>query len=255
MKQFWNIIKNEDTGANELRIDGPITMEQGFWDWLFDKPDRSATGLEKAIKSFNGKDITVWINSNGGECFAASVIYTALKNHKGKVTIKIDGTAISAASVIAMAGDEVLMSPTSVMMIHNPLTVAQGEVKDMQKAIEILTEVKESILNAYVKKTNLSREEISDMMDNETWMSADTAIKLGFANDKLFDEEQSEDVMNGIIKGAQIVYNSIDKEELAVKLKQFLEKEQPNNEANDQPEDEVDFLMLKNQIELEKFRF
>lgn len=255
MKQFWNVVSNEDTGVNELRIDGPITMEQGFWDWLFDKPDRSATGLEKAIKSFNGKDITVWVNSNGGECFAASVIYTALKNYKGKVTIKIDGTAISAASVIAMAGDEILMSPTSVMMIHNPLTIAQGEVKDMQKAIDILTQVKESILNAYVKKTNLSREEISNMMDNETWMSADTAIKLGFANGKLFEEEQSEDVMNGIIKGAQIVYNSIDKEELAVKLKQFLEKEQPNNEVNDQPNGEVDFLMLKNQIELEKSRF
>ena len=88
-------------------------------------------------------NITVWINSNGGEVFAASVIYTALKAHKGKVTVKVDGTAISAASVIAMAGDKILMSPTSVMMIHNPLTYAEGEVKDMQKAIDILTEVKE----------------------------------------------------------------------------------------------------------------
>jgi len=255
MRQFWNVARNTDTGENELRIDGPITMEQGFWDWLFDKPDRSATGLEKAIKSFNGKDITVWINSNGGECFAASVIYTALKNYKGKVTIKIDGTAISAASVIAMAGDEILMSPTSVMMIHNPLTVAQGEVKDMQKAIEILTEVKDSILNAYVKKTNKSRDEISAMMDSEKWMSADTAIELGFADGKLFDESQNDDVMNGIIQGARLVYNSIDKEELAVKLKQFLEQEQPNNGANNQPDNEVDFLMLKNQIEIEKSRF
>lgn len=255
MRQFWNVENNPDTGENELRIDGPITMEQGFWDWLFDKPDRSATGLEKAIKSFNGKDITVWINSNGGECFAASVIYTALKNHKGKVTVKIDGTAISAASVIAMAGDEILMSPTSVMMIHNPLTVAQGEVKDMQKAIDILTEVKESILNAYTKKTKKSKKEISEMMDNETWMSADTAIKIGFADGKLFDETQNEDVVNGIIKGAQLVYNSIDKEELSIKLKQFLEKEQPNNEADDHPNNEDDFLMLKNQIEIEKSRF
>jgi ATP-dependent Clp protease protease subunit len=255
LKQFWNVVNNSETGENELRIDGPITMEQGFWDWLFDKPDRSATGLEKAIKSLNGKDMTVWINSNGGECFAASVIYTALKNHKGKVTVKIDGTAISAASVIAMAGDEILMSPTSVMMIHNPLTVAQGEVKDMQKAIEILTEVKESILNAYVKKTNLSREEVSAMMDSEKWMSADTAIEMGFADGKLFDESQNDDVMNGIIKGAQLVYNSIDKEDLAIKLKQFLKNEQPYNEATDQPDNEVDFLMLKNKIEIEKSRF
>lgn len=254
MRQFWNVVRNEDTGDSELRIDGPITMEQGFWDWLFDKPDRSATGLEKAIKSFNGKDITVWVNSNGGECFAASVIYSALKNYKGKVTVKVT-TAISAASVIAMAGDEVLMSPTGIMMIHNPLTVAQGEVKDMQKAIDVLTTVKDSILNAYVKKTNLTREEISNMMDNETWMSADKAIEQGFADGKLFDEVQDENITNGIIKGAQLVYNSIDKEDIAVKLKQFLEKEQPNNESSNQPKDEVDFLLLKNKIELEKSRF
>lgn len=259
MRKFWNVVKNEETGQAELRIDGPITMEQGFWDWLFDRPDRSATGLEKAIKAMTG-DIIVWINSNGGECFAASVIYTALKNHKGKVTVKIDGTAISAASVIAMAGDEILMSPTSVMMIHNPLTVAQGEVKDMQKAIDILTEVKESILNAYANKTNISREEISRMMDSEKWMSADTAIELGFADGKLFDEVQDKNVTNGIIKGAQLVYNTMDKEELATKLKQFLENDKPSSEANNQPSDEeiqskADFLMLKNKIELEKLRF
>jgi ATP-dependent Clp protease protease subunit len=254
LREFWNVAKNEETGESELRIDGPITMQQGFWDWLFDKPDRSATALEKAIKSLNG-NITVWINSNGGEVFAASVIYTALKNHPGKVTVKIDGTAISAASVIAMAGDKILMSPTSVMMIHNPLTVAEGEIKDMQKAIDILTQVKDSIVNAYEKKTGLSRDEISKLMDEETWMSADTAIEKGFADGKLFDEEPDQTVTNGIIQGAKMVYNSIDKEELAIKLKQFLEKEQLNNEAEDQPNNEADFLMLKNQLNLEKERY
>lgn len=254
MRQFWNLTKNEETGENELRIDGPITMQQGFWDWLFEKPDRSASALEKAIKGMKG-NVTVWVNSNGGEVFAASVIYTALKAHKGKITVKVDGTAISAASVIAMAGDRVLMSPTSVMMIHNPLTAAEGEVKDMQKAIDILVEVKESILNAYTKKTGRSKAEISKLMDNETWMSADTAIELGFADGKLFDEAQEKSVTNGIIKGAQIVYNSIDKEELAIKLKQFLENEKTENKANDQPNNEVDFFMLKNQIDLEKSRY
>jgi ATP-dependent Clp protease protease subunit len=254
VRQFWNIVKNENTGENELRIDGPITMQQGFWDWLFDKPDRSATALEKAIKSMNG-NITVWINSNGGEVFAASVIYTALKNHPGNVTVKIDGTAISAASVIAMAGDKILMSPTSVMMIHNPLTVAQGEVKDMQKAIDILTEVKESILNAYAKKTGLPKDEISKLMDDETWMSADAAIEKGFADGKLFEDEQNQTVTDGIIQGAKMVYNSLDKEELAIKLKQFLENEQIDNEAEEQSNNEAAFLMLKNQLELEKSRY
>jgi ATP-dependent Clp protease protease subunit len=246
MRQFWNLVKNEETGQNELRIDGPITMEQGFWDWLFDKPDRSATALENAIKSMKG-DITVWINSNGGEVFAASVIYTALKNYSGKITVKIDGTAISAASVIAMAGDEVLMSPTSILMIHNPWTFAEGEAKDMQKAIDLLSEVKESILNAYTKKTKLSKKEISNLMDQETWMSADKAIELGFADGKLFDEETDEPVINGIIAGAKLVYNSIDREEIAFKLKEFLDN-QPKN-------DKVDFLLLQNQLELEKNRF
>lgn len=253
MREFWNVAKNEETGQAELRIDGPITMEQGFWDWLFDKPDRSATALEKAIKSFNGKDLTVWINSNGGECFAASVIYTALKNYKGKVTVKIDGTAISAASVIAMAGDEVLMSPTSVMMIHNPLTIAQGEVKDMQKAIDILSTVKDSILNAYSKKTKKPRDEISKMMDEETWMSADTAIQSGFADGKLFENDDLS-VSNDFIKGARMVYNSIDKEELAIKLKQFLE-ENPQNLNPVEDESEVDIFILKNKIEIERMRY
>ncbi len=252
MRAFWNVAKNEETGENELRIDGPIRMEQGFWDWLFDKPDRSATALEKAIKAMKG-NITVWINSNGGEVFAASVIYTALKAHKGKVTVKVDGTAISAGSVIAMSGDKILMSPTSVMMIHNPLTYAEGEVKDMQKAIDILAEVKESILNAYTKKTGLSKDIISAYMDEEKWMSADTAIELGFADGKLFEETQDDGVMNGIIKGAKLVYNSIDKEELAIKLKQFLENEKTNKEAEDQPSKEADFLMLK--LNLEKSRY
>lgn len=243
MRQFWNVVKNDDTGENELRIDGQVQMEQGFWDWLFEKPDRSATALEKAIKGLKG-NITVWINSNGGDCVAASVIYTALKQHKGKVTVKIDGTAISAASVIAMAGDKILMSPTSVMMIHNPLTCAEGEVKDMQKAIDILLQVKESIMNAYEKKTGLSRADISKLMDEETWMSADKAIETGFADGKLFEDEKT--VTNDFVQGAKLVYNSIGKEELTVKLKQFLEQE-----AKNQPENEVDFLML----EIEKNRF
>ena len=235
--------KNEETGKRTSVFDGPIRMEQGFWDWLFDKPrTRSAPALEKSNKRTMKGNITVWINSNGGgEVFAASVIYTALKAHKGKVTVKVDGTAISAASVIAMAGDKILMSPTSVMMIHNPLTYAEGEVKDMQKAIDILTEVKESILNAYTKKTGLSKEVISAYMDEEKWMSADTAIELGLP---MANSTQDDGVMNGIIQGARLVYNSIDKEELAVKLKQFLENEKTNKEAEDQPSKEADFLIL-----------
>lgn len=104
--------------------------------------------------------ITVWINSPGGDCIAASQIYTILMDYKGDVTVKIDGVAASAASVVAMAGTKVLIAPTALMMIHNPATMAFGDHADMEKAIDMLSEVKESIINAYELKTSLSRRQL-----------------------------------------------------------------------------------------------
>ena len=114
---------------------------------------------------------------------AAAQIYNMLTNYKGKVTVKIDGIAASAASVIAMAGDTVLVSPVSMLMIHNPATIAWGDHAQMQKAIDMLSEVKESIINAYVLKTGLSRPKLSHLMDAETWMDANKAVELGFADE------------------------------------------------------------------------
>ncbi len=124
----------------------------------------------------------MWINSPGGDCVAAAQIYNMLIDYKGNVTVKIDGIAASAASVIAMAGTKVLMSPVSMLMIHNPMTMAFGNTAEMQKAIDMLGEVKESIINAYEIKTNLSRGKISRLMDAETWMNANMAVELGFAD-------------------------------------------------------------------------
>ena len=140
---------------------------------------------------FAGKGpVTVWLNSPGGDCIAASQIYTMLMDYKDDVTIKIDGIAASAASVIAMAGTKVLMAPTALMMIHNPMTMAYGNQADMEKAIEMLDEVKESIMNAYEIKTSLSRAKLSHLMDSETWMNANKAIELGFADDILKDSKK-----------------------------------------------------------------
>jgi ATP-dependent Clp protease protease subunit len=111
-----------------------------------------------------------------------------LRNHKGEITVKIDGIAASAASVVAMAGDETLISPTGYLMIHNPMTLVDGDKSDMQKAIEFLEEVKEGIINAYVRKTGLSRNKISKLMDEETWMNAEKALQLGFVDGILFDK-------------------------------------------------------------------
>lgn len=134
--------------------------------------------------------VTIFLNSPGGDCIAASQIYTMLMDYKGDVTIKIDGIAASAASVIAMAGTKVLMAPTALMMIHNPMTMAYGNHEEMEKAIEMLDEVKESIINAYEIKTGMSRAKLSHLMDAETWMNAAKAIELGFADDILRDEKK-----------------------------------------------------------------
>lgn len=133
--------------------------------------------------------VTIWINSPGGDCIAASQIYSLLMDYKGNVTVKIDGIAASAASVIAMAGTKVLMAPTALMMIHNPATAAFGDHVDMKKAIEMLNEVKESIINAYEIRTSLSHTQLSHMMDETTWMNAKKAIELGFADALLTDEK------------------------------------------------------------------
>ena len=143
-------------------------------------------------------DITLWINSPGGDCVAAAQIFNMLSEYQGKVTVKIDGLAASAASVIAMAGTEVWMSPVSMMMIHNPATVAWGDHAEMKKAMELLDAVKESIINAYVRKTGQSRAKLSHLMDAETWMDANKAVELGFADDILFQkEEQGSEGENG----------------------------------------------------------
>lgn len=184
MEKFWNWIKNEDTGETELYFEGPISNET----WWGDEITPAMFRDELAKVSGN---LTVWINSPGGDCISASQIYTMLRNHKNKVTVKIDGIAASAASVVAMAGDETLISPTGYLMIHNPMTLASGNKSDMEKAIALLEEIKEGIINAYVRKTGLSRNKISKLMDDETWLNAEKALQLGFVDGILFDEKKN----------------------------------------------------------------
>ena len=186
-KKFWNWldVKNEADTPEErvLEINGEIASESWFDD------DVTPKLFKDELLSGNGP-ITIWLNSPGGDCIAASQIYSMLMDYAGEVTIKIDGIAASAASVIAMAGTKVLMAPTALMMIHNPMTLAWGDRSEMTKAIEMLDEVKESIVNAYEIKTGLSRAKISHLMDAETWMNANKAIELGFADDILEDKKK-----------------------------------------------------------------
>jgi ATP-dependent Clp protease protease subunit len=182
-RKFWNWVKNEapDSFGSErtLYLDGEISDETWYGDEVTPKL------FKDELNSGEG-NITLWINSPGGDVFAAAQIYNMLMDYPYDVTVKIDALAASAASVIAMAGTKVCMSPLAMLMIHNPITVAIGDSEEMQKAIDMLSEVKESILNAYEIKSGLSRSKISKLMDAETWMNAKEAKKLGFADEILF---------------------------------------------------------------------
>jgi ATP-dependent Clp protease protease subunit len=184
-RKFWNWVKNEGEleATRTLFLNGEISDETWYGDEVTPQ-------LFKDELNADSGDITVWINSPGGDVFAAAQIYNMLRDYKGHVTVKIDGLAASAASVIAVAGDTVLVSPVAMMMIHNPATLAMGNTKDMEAAIAMLNEVKESILNAYVDKTGLSRNKLSKMMDDETWFNAKKAVELGFADKVLFAAEE-----------------------------------------------------------------
>lgn len=198
-KKFWewkNQTATETAPAERtLFLNGTIAEESWFDD------DVTPQLFKDELLSDSG-DVTVWINSPGGDCVAAAQIYNMLMDYKGNVTIKIDGIAASAASVIAMAGNKVYVSPVSILMIHNPMTVAMGNAADMEKAIEMLQSVKDSIINAYEIKTGLSRARLSHLMDAETWMDANKAVELGFADEILSrpklavpvpDEDEDED--------------------------------------------------------------
>ena len=195
MKKFWNWKdrrirdqSGEEKSERVLFLNGTIAEESWF-------DDEVTPALFRQELEAGSGPVTVWINSPGGDCVAAAQIYNMLMDYKGDVTVKIDGIAASAASVIAMAGTEVLMSPVSMMMIHNPATIAFGDAAEMQKAIAMLSEVKESIMNAYEIRTGMSRTKLSHLMDAETWMDAHKAVELGFADGILSREDaDTEDI-------------------------------------------------------------
>lgn len=177
--RFWQI-KNQVNGSGEILLYGPIASSRS---WFNDTvtPQEFARDLE----SLNGKDVTVRINSGGGDVFAAHAIHNQLVAYKGRVTVIIDGLAASAATIVAMAGQKIIMPSNSMMMIHNPAIGMDDyyTAEDLQKYVEALTAIKGSIVAAYKKRCKLSSEELEILMDAETWMGAQECLDKGFADE------------------------------------------------------------------------
>ena len=223
VNKFWAWVQKEDSGERTLYLEGVIAEESWFED------DVSPAEFKADLFSGSGP-ITLHINSPGGDCIAASQIYTMLMDYPHDVNVRIDGIAASASSVIAMAGTKVSMSPTSLMMLHNPFTVALGDSEEMRKAIQLLDEVKESIINAYEIKTGLSRARLSQMMDSETWMNAVKAKELGFCDEVLYQPEKADNVENSFTFSRRAVTNS-----LLDKLKACIPQEPPDPQPDPEP--------------------
>ena len=202
-RKFWNWVRNEGE-KRVLLLDGEISDETWWGDEVTPAIFRSELNAAEG-------DIDLWINSPGGDCYAAAQIYNMLMEYKGNVNVKIDGIAASAASVVAMAGTIVEMSPVATIMIHNPMTVSIGDTHEMERTITFLAEIKESIINAYELKTGLSRTKISRLMDAETWMNAKKAVELGFADSVLYADVQRPvtDTADGLIFSRAAVTNSL----------------------------------------------
>ena len=202
-RKFWNWVRNEGE-KRILLLDGEISDETWWGDEVTPQMFRSELNAAEG-------DIDLWINSPGGDCYAAAQIYNMLMEYKGNVNVKIDGIAASAASVVGMAGSTVEMSPVATIMIHNPMTISIGDTHEMERTITFLSEIKESIINAYEIKTGLSRAKISRLMDAETWMNAKKAVELGFADSVLYADAQRPvtDAADGLIFSRAAVTNSL----------------------------------------------
>ncbi len=181
----------------KINIKGPIVSSGSKWmyDWL-GMPACSPGDVEKALEEAGGGDVTLVINSNGGIATAGFEIYTMLKEYEGKVTAHIVGAAMSAASIIACAADEVLASDASVFMIHNTQSYAEGDYRDMEMEADALKQFNESIINVYVRKTKKSREELQGLMDKNTYMSVKDAVENGFVDDYMFGDPNELVVVN-----------------------------------------------------------
>lgn len=224
----------------KISVKGPIIDSDD--QWIYDWFEVEATSPKKVIdlinQAKNNEDLEIEINSGGGSVFAGSEIYTALKSYSGKVTTKVVGLAASAASVIAMAGDKILISPTGQIMIHNASGGFGGDYRDMEKGAEILKNVNATISNAYRIKTGLSSDELLDMMNKETWLTPQQALEKKFVDEIMFTND---------IKLVASINNGMLPQEVIDKMKMELK----NKEIPKEPENDIEAEKAKLLMELD----
>ena len=196
-KTIWNLVKNDDKNA-ELMLYGDIA--ESFWGDTI-----SAKEVAEYLADLDVENINVYINSNGGVVDTAIAINNALRRHKAKVTVNIDGIAASAATLITCAGDTVRMPKNALFMIHNPSTIAMGDSEEMRKKADVLEKYKNSITETYLQKVNIDKEKLSELMDNESWLSAEEALKYGFI-DEIIENTDIQVVENKVISN-NMVFN------------------------------------------------
>lgn len=221
----------------KINVKGPIidNDDQWIYDW-FGIDATSPKKVQDQLSNFkNNEDLEVEINSGGGSVFAGSEIYTILKDYKGNVIVKIVGLAASAASVIAMAGDKVLISPVGQLMIHNASGCFGGDYRDMEKGAEILKNVNATISNAYKIKTGLSSEELLEMMNKETWLTPQKALDNKFVDEIMFTDG---------VKLIASINNGMLPQEVINKMRDKLKNELPQENINNDLELEKAKLQL-----------
>ena len=223
----------------KINIKGAIVSSEDKWiyDW-YGIESVSPKDVEKGLQDANGQDIEVDINSGGGDIFAGSEIYTALRSYKGNILINIVGLAASAASVISMAGKS-RITPTGMYMIHNVSSSASGDYKDMEHSAEVLKIANQSIANAYKEKTGLTDKELLELMDKETWMSAEAAVKNRFVDDVMFSNQYNNQSKYAFYNSTQVI-----PPETIEKIRNTIKK--PQSEISD----EAVFLVQKAQAQL-----
>lgn len=186
----------------KIKLNGPVIGDGSTWlyDWL-GMPYISASRVSKELDAAGGGEVELYINSGGGSVFAGSEVYTILKEYPGKISAKITGVAASAASYIALAADDIRMAPLAQFMIHNAAIGTDGDKRVHSSRKDLLEGVDESLISVYMKKSGKTRDQLAELMNNETWMNAQKAVELGFVDGILFEEDNAMVAVTNSISG------------------------------------------------------